>query len=401
MQALKHNLFQVGFGFGLSTLIGACSSSSSPLALPTDPEPGPPTVTVLASNLDSPRGITLGPDQQLYVAEAGRGPAGGFDPNQPTAPSPSVPGAQLQSGTTGAITRIDPETGEVQRVLTNLPSVAIPAGEPVLQPPTGADSLGPTDVAFAPDGQLYFLIGLGTDPANREILNTPELGSLVTADPVASDPNSTVRYLADVAAVEAQTNPDGTDVVSNPYSLLVQEDSVWIIDAGANVLLQSDRNGNDLAVNTVFGEIRFFPNPGIPGAPDPLPMQQVPTAITLGPDGQFYVSELTGLPFPLGEARILSLETSEPTTAFSGFTNLVDIDFDSQGNLWILEYDSDSILGEAPFGSLIRLEPNGVRTTILADLITPTAVTVGPDGEVYVANQGFNAGEGEILKLEF
>ncbi len=234
----------MGMGLGLISFLTSCSSSSSPLVVtPDDPSSGEPSVTLLAEGLDSPRGITMGPEGQLYVAEAGRGPQQGFDPTLPVVPSPSVPGAQLQFGNTGAISRINPVTGEVERILTNLPSVAIPAGEPVFDPVLGADALGPTDVTFAADGQIYFLIGLGTDPANREVLNAPDLGSLVTADLSAANPNSTVSYIADLASVEESNNPDGTDVISNPYSVLVSGSEVLVIDAGANVLLRSDRSG--------------------------------------------------------------------------------------------------------------------------------------------------------------
>ena len=58
------------------------------------------TVEIIASGLDSPRGLTFGPDGVLYVTEAGRGGDG------PSIPSPSQPDAELFYGTTGAITRI-------------------------------------------------------------------------------------------------------------------------------------------------------------------------------------------------------------------------------------------------------------------------------------------------------
>ncbi len=392
-----------GILLGLSGLLGACSSSSTvsmaPSIDPSIPPVSEPTVTVLAQNLDSPRGMAFGPDGFLYLAEAGRGPAAGYDPSRPSAASPSVPGAQLQYGTTGSIARIDPESGSISRVLTQLPSVAIPANEPVFGAPVGADALGPTDITFAEDGLAYFLIGLGTNPVNREVLEAPLLGFLAVADLSAANPTPT--YLTDIAAFERDNNPDSTDIISNPYSLAVRGSEILIVDAGANVLLKTDRAGAGLNIAALFNEIRFFPNPGIPGAPDPLPMQQVPTAISLGLDGQGYVSELTGLPFPVGEARILAVNGSQPTPFLTGFTNLVDITWDAEGNLWALEYDSDSLLGGAESGALIRISPDGERSLILTDLNTPTSVTVGSDGSVYVANRGFVAGAGEIIKVTF
>lgn len=393
MNYKRSSLF-AGILLSLSGLSVACSNNTTTV----DSGVTAPRVTVLASNLDSPRGITIGPDGQLYVAEAGRGPIGGYDPSRPSAPSPSVPGAQLQFGTTGAIARIDPNSGATSRVLSNLPSVAIPANEPTFGSPVAADALGPTDITFA-DGLAYFLIGLGTDPANRAVLEAPQLGALGVADLLSNSPTPT--FLTDIAAFEAANNPDGTDVISNPYSLAVRGSSIFVLDAGANVLFQTDRFGGGLSIATLFDQIRLFPNPGIPGLPDPLPMQQVPTAISFAPDGQMYVSELTGLPFPVGEARVLEVNGSTFSTFLTGFSAIVDISWDNQGNLWVLEYDSDSLLGGADFGALIRVSPNGQQTTILSDLVTPTGVTVAPDGAVYVANRGFVAGEGEIIKVTF
>lgn len=390
----KQSSLFAGILLSLGSLSVACSNNTTTV----DNGITAPRITVLARNLDSPRGITLGPDGQLYVAEAGRGPIGGYDPSRPSAPSPSVPGAQLQFGTTGAIARIDPNSGATSRVLSNLPSVAIPANEPTFGSPIAADALGPTDITFA-DGLAYFLIGLGTDPANRAVLEAPQLGFLAVAD--LSGSSATPTYLTDIAAFEAANNPDGTDVVSNPYSLGVQGSSIFVLDAGANVLLQTDRSGGGLSIATLFNQIRLFPNPGIPGLPDPLPMQQVPTAISFAPDGQMYVSELTGLPFPVGEARVLAVNGSTFSTFLTGFTAIIDITWDTQGNLWVLEYDSDSLIAGANLGALIRVSPNGQRTTILSDLVTPTGVTVNTDGTVYVANRGFVAGEGEIIKVTF
>lgn len=65
----------------------------------------------------------------------------------------------------------------------------------------------------------------------------------------------------------------------------------------------------------------------------------------------------------------------------------------------ILEYDSDSLVAGADRGALIRVSPDGQRTAILRDLVTPTDVTVAAIGAVCVANRGFVAGEGEIIKI--
>ncbi|MDJ0529706.1 MAG: ScyD/ScyE family protein, partial [Microcystis sp. M53600_WE12] len=44
--------------------------------------------------------------------------------------------------------------------------------------------------------------------------------------------------------------------------------------------------------------------------------------------------------------------------------------------------------------------PNGTRQSILDEgLSFPTGLAIGDDGAIYVANQGFAGGQGQILKI--
>jgi hypothetical protein len=51
-------------------------------------------------------------------------------------------------------------------------------------------------------------------------------------------------------------------------------------------------------------------------------------------------------------------------------------------------------------GVLIRVAPDGTRTTVLAGLDRPTSVAVGTDQALYVTNHGLSVGGGEVLRLE-
>src|SRR5687768_18117250 len=72
------------------------------------------SVTVVMSGLDNPRGLALGPDGGIYVAEAGRGGTGmeiiGGE------------GQPVQYGASGAVSRY--LNGVQERVITGLPSLA-------------------------------------------------------------------------------------------------------------------------------------------------------------------------------------------------------------------------------------------------------------------------------------
>jgi len=53
-------------------------------------------------------------------------------------------------------------------------------------------------------------------------------------------------------------------------------------------------------------------------------------------------------------------------------------------------------------GQVVRINPNGTQTTVVTGLTTPTAMTFGPDGALYISNVGFGApaGFGEVLRAE-
>ena len=52
-------------------------------------------------------------------------------------------------------------------------------------------------------------------------------------------------------------------------------------------------------------------------------------------------------------------------------------------------------------GRLVRGNPSGAVEEILAGLVVPTAMTIGPNGAIYISNFGAApAGAGQILRLE-
>jgi hypothetical protein len=105
-----------------------------------------------------------------------------------------------------------------------------------------------------------------------------------------------------------------------------------------------------------------------------------------------YVSELTGFPFPVGGARIYRVVPGEePAIYADGFTNVIDIAFEPDGSLLVLEIATNSLLSGDPDallpGALIRLKPDGSRQTLLSEgLIMPTAVVIGKDHALYISN---------------
>lgn len=330
---------------------------------------------VLASGLDSPRGLTFGPDGALYVTEAGRGGTG---------PSITLRGQEYFYGATSEVTRI--QNGTIESVVTGLPSHALA---------DGSDATGAHDIAFDAAGNALVTLGWGGSSTQRDSLGIPDFGNLISIDKF--DGGSSGTQVADLIAFEGSNNPDGGEINSNPFYFLVQDDTAVIADAGANALLSVGLDTGEIEVESVFAQ-RLVTNPS--GGPD-IPMQSVPTSVAIGPDGAFYVSQLTGFPFPQDGARIYRVNGNEPEVYADGFTNIIDFTFDDDGNLLVLEYATNSILSGDPTGALSRVAPDGTRTTIASEgLISPTALAIGSDDAIYVVNNGYSAGEGEILRIK-
>ncbi len=358
------------------------------------------TFQVLASGLDSPRGLTFGPDGALYVTEAGRGGTGPCIP----APGSGPDGPTVCYGPTGAVTRI--QNGTQERIVTGLPSIALPIPEFSIT----VDATGPHDIQFDSTGKPYLVLGLGSSPEQRdEVLQIPEFGQLIAIDNLNGNGEASWTRLADLAAYEGLYNPDrlgsgfynpyNNGIDSNPYALLIQDDTAYIVDAAGNDFFQVKTDGSGLELLSVFPE-RPVADP-ITG--QTIGMQSVPTAIATGPDGAFYVGELTGFPYPEKAARIFRLDPdNQPVLYADGFTQIIDLAFDNEGGLYVLEFASKSLLsgGFTSPGALIYLDPNGTRTTIASDgLISPTALELGPDGAIYVSNQGFIPGQGQVVRI--
>lgn len=364
------------------------------------------SVSVVASGLDNARGLSFAPDGSLYVTEAGVGGDGRC------VPGPSLEGLPSCVGTSGAVTRI--KEGKQERVLTGLPSIALR--------PTGATGAGLQDIQFDSAGNPYLLIGYAGNPTVRDFpVNSPNWGQLYKVN----FNTGSLTSLADFANYELANNPDGVtaidvvgEIASNPYALAISGNTAYIADAAANDVLGVQLDGTNLRTVTVLPEQiinnPIFPTPAPgqelpPDAPPPgqqpteIQIQSVPTGVAFGPDGALYVSEYTGFPFPVGEARIFRVGADgKPTVYADGLTQLTDIAFDTQGNLYALQYANQPQWTGNVDGSLIQIAPDGTRTTLVSGngLENATALTVGPDGAIYVSNLGDSAGAGQVLRID-
>jgi hypothetical protein len=326
------------------------------------------TTSVVMSGLDNPRGLAFGPEGALYVAEAGRGGPG---------PCVFLRGGLQCYGPTGAVSRL--WRGEQERIATGLPSYG-----------SAASTTGPHDISLLGRGAAYVTIGLGLEGLPRsDFAVGDQFGSLVHLSA-----SGHWKPIADIAAYEFDVNPAGGLEDSNPYGLLAEPGSRVVAEAGGNALLSVGANGS-ISTLAVFAA-RANPTPIGPPFVD-----SVPTAVAVGPDGAYYVSELTGFPFPPGFANIYRVVPGQaPTVAWSGFTMVIDIAFGPDGSLYVLEHSAGGPMFFATPGRLLKVAPDGTTTTVIAGLVRPGSVAVGPDGALYVSNRSTSIGTGEVLRIE-
>jgi hypothetical protein len=404
-------------GIALASAVGAIALLGIPAAAQG------PTVEVLAEGLNAPRGLLVAPDGSIWVAEGG---AGGETCME-------TPRGEACYGPTGAVARI--ADGSVERVIEGITSAG-----------AGPEIGGLSDIALAEDGSLYLVMNLGDDPAARAAM-PPEFANAGWIMKVPAD--GAPEPFADVAAFETANNPVPPAELpdSNPYSVAVTADGLVVADAGGNDLLSVDSSGNVSLIAAFPPFEAMFPaalleamgpppeGEGGPSAEEapaeaegmaegdemaegeamaegemvPLPVEWVPTSVVVGPDGAYYVGQLTGGPFPLGGASVLRVDpaTGETSTYATGFTNIIDIAFGPDGTLYVAEIVHDGLMGvftqgAAPIGALLSVPPGGGETSILINdesFMAPGGLATDAEGAVYASLNTLAPGAGSVVKI--
>lgn len=197
-----------------------------------------------------------------------------------------------------------------------------------------------------------------------------------------------------VTKIESIPSVYNPDMDSHPYHLTKgPRGDLYIADAGANAILH--RKGENYYV--VFAEIPSLPNPFFPGMGGP-DVQSVPTSIRF--DGKnFFVTTLTGFPFPEGHASVYKITPAGQLSVYQkDFTMLTGQSEGRKGCDLFLQYTSsfDPATGFLPgSGSVIGTNGSSHRT-IVKTLNQPVGIKKVNDFTWYVTSLG----EGAIYKIQ-
>jgi hypothetical protein len=361
----------------LAVTLGAPAWTLAQSATPAAP-PLPPmsaNASVYATGLDNPRGLVFGPDGALYVAEGG---AGGTTSTVGQCDQVVPPIGPYTGGKTARISKIAAD-GTRATVVDKLPSSQTSAG-------SGALVSGVAAVAFVNTTLYAVLSGAG---CSHGVADAPNAVLKVNAD-------GTTTQVADVSAF-VKAHP-----VAKPNAADFEPDETTfsMIASGGMLYLVQPNHGELDKVDPASGIIaRVVDISASQG-------HVVPTVMAIGPDGNFYISNLDLFPVLAGDASIYKITPDGNVSVFvKGLTAVVGLAFDAKGQLYALEM-SGAASGQLPFapgtGRVVRVEPDGSLTPIATGLMLPTGMTVGPDGNIYVSNFGFGApaGAGQIVKVD-
>ena len=351
-------------------------------------------------------------------------------PNNPTGPSEgtvlSGPVFDLATAPNGSIlavetvspgTDIPPEgtnTSVVKEIsrqgVQEVTEIVTVTGSPI----NGIETIGRGNF-FAASGGLDQAVGAGVWHVTRG--NARKVGNVESFEKnVDPDANEGLKWkdpLCEINPSEGFT----AGPQSNPYHLARRSGrEVLVADAAGNTLLSARTNGT---VDWV--SILTPPTTGPPAASTaptdwrvlfPLSqdtncyVQPVPTAVDVGPSGDYYVGELTGVtPGDLegnpstGLSRVWRVEdgarnvicpSDDCEVALDGLTSVIDVEFGPNGDLYVVEYDENgwfasTALGTPAGGTINRCDvETGQCTAVADDLTLPGAIAFDKGGTLWL-----------------
>lgn len=327
------------------------------------------TTSVIATGLNSPRGLKFGPDGNLYVAEGG---IGGTHSSIGACAQVLPPIGPYTGSPTGSDIVMINKWGTKTIVADSLPSSQTSAA-------SGGFVSGVADVAFIGNRLYGVLSGAGCSHGVPGIPN----GVIQVL------PNKKWKLIANLSDFlmnnpVAHPNPPDFEPDGTWFSMLSRGDELYALEPNHGEIDKIDQKGNISRVADISATQGHI----------------VPTAMVFH-NGEIYFSNLSTFPIT-GNSKVYKLSHDGAISIVdSGFSMVTGIAFDPAGGLYVLESTANHPFPTPGAGDVIRIDPNGTRLTVVSGLSVPTAMVFGPDNSLYISNLGYGApaGAGQILKV--
>jgi hypothetical protein len=406
----------MAIGLSLGMLAPAVMAAAQD-ATPAGEMGGPPLAmpegcSVVASGLLNPRYVAVAGDGTIYVSEAGTGGdevidapvmmegEGGTPPADAAAVATPVAEAGADAaapaatrGDTGRVTAISPD-GTQSVLVDGLPSYKL----------GGPEITGPGGIAVAADGSVILAIG-GASRITPIVEALENENSVVSIDPATGE----VTLLANIDAYERASNPDPYNVDSNLYGVAIGDDgTIFVNDAGGNTTYRVPAGGGEPEVLAVHPGLAL--PEGMQGPPGgntarggAMELDPVPTDILTTADGGVLVGLLSGGPFPVGAAKVVSVSADGTITDLAlGLTMVVAVEAGPDGQLYVTQF-STNFLGEMPEpGNVTRVSGDGTQEIVVDGLMLPNGIAFEADGSLLVVVMSTSPAEpmGMLLRCD-
>ena len=345
-------------------------------------EPMSTNITVIATGFNSPRGLKFGPDGLIYVAEAGLGGTVSTVGYCEQVPGPVGP---YLGGQSGRISKVDLQ-GNVSTVASGFASTVDSQG----------DLMGVADVAFS-GGALFALVaGGGCSHGNPSLPNgIYQVDQAAGTGTLVSNLSTFVRLHPTKYENPADFEPDGSF-----YSMITNGGELIAVEPNHGQLISIDSQGNAqqvLDVSASQGHIvptvlfaykanLYLGNLGL------FPINQTDSRLLVASGSDCFSDGLAGLQNDNGAFNIVRSK--------AGFTTIVGMNLGPDGLIYVLEFSNGDGYPTPGLGDVVRISATGAIETVATGLSLPTAMTFGPDGNLYVSNEGATGvGQGQIVRI--
>ena len=326
MYAVRSRSRAAGLVLGSIAALAAASFVPSNGIAATSPSAKPhfSTHTAVAAGLANPRQLSLAPNGDIIVAEAGRGGKTCQGQGQDA----------ICVGRTGAVTRI--HAGTAHEVVDGLLSGA---GK------DGSFAVGSDGAGKRAGGPYFTIITYAPQDVIPNGLPGWQSGKLLKFTA-----GGKLKVAGNIAKFERVHDPDGEGFDSDPYSLLVLQKQVLVADAAGD-FIASVRHGK-------VSLWALLPEYG-------KKVDAVPTVVTRGHDGKIYVGELHSE--QPGKAKVWQYDRNgNVTDSWGHLTTVTGVERTRDGTLYVSElFGGDCTFGQIPDcfpGRVVRISPDGTRS---------------------------------------